>query len=271
MALFVFLFSLLSSLKMFVITNVQISGIDESAIESMHTAVLGVLEGKYLGMFSRANSFIYPRLTIKNLIKNANPQADTIEVHRDGLHAITITVHEKVPTALICAALPDFNGNELSLDDPESCYFADKSGFIFKKSPSFSGTVYHRYYLPDLANLASASSTESGIVGLYATSTAEFTTLQGFYETLKQNNIIADAILMKAGSEYEIYARNPGTSSSTAVIYFTTASSVTQQISNLLSFWRHSVDTAKSKNETPEFDYIDVRYGDNVFFQKIKQ
>ncbi len=261
-----------SSWSVLTLTNVQVSGVDQKKVVAIHDIVIQSLLGKYIGLFSRANYFIYPRDHIKQLIKDAYFEIDEVDITRADWHTVTVSVHEKTPLALVCATLPDFNGNELSLNDPGTCYFVDGSGVIFKKAPSFSGTVYNRYYIPDLSsgdNTDTSSST--ALIGTYATSTDEFHIIQQLYATIKQNNIIADAMLMKGGGEYELYIRNPNTSSSTAVVYFDTISSTTEQLSNFISFWNHTLVTARAKNESVEFDYIDVRYSPNVYHRFTRQ
>jgi hypothetical protein len=266
-AVSVYIFSLLSTLQFFTITNVVVSAADQSKINIIHDQVLTKLQGKYLGLFSRANDFLYPHGAIIETIKTFNTEVSSVDVTRSDRHTLTVSIVEKTPAALICTTLPDFNGNELMLDGSGDCYFVDASGFIFKKAPSFSSRVYHRYYVPDLAGPADLAST-TGVVGMYATSTAEFQSIQKIYDGLEANSIKTDAALIKGGGEYEWYVRNPGMSSSTAVIYFNTVSSTTEQFSNLISFWSHSLSVARTNKEILEFDYIDVRYGDNVFFRK---
>lgn len=227
------------------------------------------LQGKYLGFFSKSNIAIYPHRDIVDMIKISYPEVETVTVERDGLHTIVVKINEKNPEALVCTTLPDFNGNELVLDDPGSCYFVDSTGLIFKKAPSFSGTIYNRYYVPNLStNGDEASSTV--LINTQATSTEEFIAIQQLYNSVKKSSIIADAVLMKDGGEYELYIRNPGMSSSTAVVYFNTISSTTEQLSNFISFWNHTLKTARTKKETVEFDYIDVRYSPNVYHRFTK-
>lgn len=253
-----------SSMGMFTITNIQISGVDNEQVTIIHDSVLQSISGKYVGLFSKANSFLYSKSNIKNIVKSLYFEIDTIDISRADRHTMVVTIHEKIPSGLVCATLPDFNGNELSLDDPGSCYFVDSSGIIFKKAPSFSGTVYNRYYIPDLLGGDEASSSDA-LIGIYATSTKEFRIIQQLYDSVKQNNIITDAMLMKGDGEYELYIRNPDMGSSTAVVYFNTISSTTEQLSNFISFWNHALITARANKEHIKFDYIDVRYSPNVY------
>lgn len=245
----------LSSWSAFTVTSIQVSGIEQEEVQAIHDKALGIISGSYLGMFSRDNSFIYPRSGIRHAIQDAYPEAESVEVRRTDRHTLTISIEEKKPAALVCATLPDFDGNDLTLDDSGACYFTDANGTLFKKGPSFSGTVYNRYYMPELVPA----------IGVPATSTAEFSAIQQVYAAIQGHDITVDAMLMKGGGEYELYIRNPDTSSSTAVVYFNTTSPVTEQISNFISFWDYTLSEARAKRQTIEFDSIDVRYSPNVY------
>jgi hypothetical protein len=248
---------------------VQVSGVDDGIIPHIKDTVMNALSGEYIGLISRANVLFYPRKQIEEEIMAKFDEAAMVKVDSVDRHTVRVSIKEKDPAGLLCPTLPDFNGNDILLDNPSSCYFVDESGFIFKKAPSFSGDVYSRYYVPDLAPQLDASAS-STLVGLFATSTAEFKIVHEFYDIMKRNNIVTDALLMKGGGEYELYIRNPGESSSTAVIYFNTLSSTTEQAANFLSFWNHMTATASGRGESIQFDYIDVRYGDNVYHRLVR-
>jgi hypothetical protein len=254
----------LSSWSAFTVTSVQVSGVEQEEVQAIHDKAMEIISGSYLGMFARDNSFIYPRSGIRHAIQNAYPEAELVEVRRTDRHTLTISIEEKKPAALVCATLPDFDGNDLTLDDSGACYFTDGTGTLFKKAPSFSGAVYNRYYLPDLT-AAGDTASSTNLIGLQATSTAEFATIQQIYSAVQHDNITVDAMLMKGGGEYELYIRNPDMSSSTAIVYFNTVSPVAEQVSNFISFWDHTLSDARSKKEHLEFDYIDVRYSPNVY------
>lgn len=254
----------ITSWSAFTITSVQISGVDKEEVSALHDKAVELLSGSYLGMFPRNNSLIYPRSAIRVAIEDAYREVKSVDVSRTDRHTITITINKKTPAALVCATLPDFDGNDLSLNDSGRCYFTDETGLIFKKAPLFSGAIYNRYYMPDLVSDVDVTASSS-LIGIYATSTTEFSIMQRIYKAVQQSNITADAMLMKGGGEYELYVRNLDMSSSTAVIYFNTISPVAEQISNLISFWNHEVDAARAKRQQVGFDYIDVRYSPNVY------
>jgi hypothetical protein len=273
-----FVFSRLSGLGMFSISHVEVYGADPDITAQLRNAALSELYGSYFRLFARSDTFIYPRRDIAETVKAASVRVDTVDVRRAGLHGLAITVTEKVPVAIVCAGLPDFSadpsGGSASttpVADDSGCYYADDSGFIFAKAPSFSSQIYRRYYEPDLADMASSS----GPIGAYATSTEEFTALQSFFTGVHDNGIHALGILLKDGGEYELYAENPSAAalsaadahSNIAVIYFNDAGSLATELSSLVSFWAKEASKARASGTSLHFDSIDVRYGSNVFYR----
>ncbi len=264
LAAVIFLLSSLSRLSVLTITGVNVIGADPDLTASLQASVFDAIKGNYVGLFPKANSILFSKSDVENAVKNASPRIDAVKTTRSGLTGLNITVTEKTPSALVCLNFPDFSGTTLSLSSDDDCYFADKDGLIFEKAPSFTGHIYNRYYIPSLAD--SGSSTDA-ILGTYATSTMEFTSLQVFYNGINNAHINADAILMKENGEYELYANN--TDNDTVVIYFNDARPFSEELVNLVSFWNKMADEAKQARTTARFEYIDVRYGSNVFYRKL--
>lgn len=271
LSLAVFIVSKISSMDSLAITEVGVAGVETGMeADALRAAALESLQGEYLGMFDRANTLIYPKRSIVARISREFPWVGSVDVSREGAHSIELVVSEKEPAALVCATFPDFNGTDLSLEDPGSCYFADGGGFIFKKAPSFSGNVYRRYYMPALAIDAS---TTDAIIGTTASTSVGFRELEKFYVSVAEQGITSDAILVKPDGEYELYARNLASDTSAAttiVIYFDDSSSLEEQATNLVSFWRHMAEKARTEKRVFKFDSIDVRYGANVFYRENK-
>jgi len=269
-AIVIYLASFISSREMFTLTTITLSGLenqDEAAL--MRADIERSLRGTYLGLFPRAHSFIYPKDEIENTIREQYVDVASVTVARDNLRTLSVVIEEKEPAALVCVTLPDFDGAYFKLTDPGTCYFADETGFIFKHAPSFSGEIYRTYYIPDLA--ADASTTDT-VIGTYATSTEEFVKVQAFYEGVKAHGISVDAIFMKYYGEYELYARNQvatGTDmadAGTVVIYFSTAASSTEQLSNLISFWNH-IQTVRPRLLLSD---IKLHYPPNVYYTEVQ-
>ena len=253
------------SLSSFEITSVKIFGADEDITPVLQQTATELIQGSYLGIFKRSSALIYPKGKIISTLTARSPRISSVAITRDGWHTLIITIGQKTPRALVCASLPDWNEGTLSADSLNQCYFADETGYIFEPAPSFSGHIYNRYFIPD----ASAGTSSDALVGTYATSSVEFTQLQSLYENIKSLKINPEGLLIKDNGEYELYAdevhrdSKGKVSSDIFVVYVNNARPFTTEFDNFASFWNSKTAT----HNTPHFEYIDVRYGSNVFFK----
>ncbi len=259
--------------NVFHIDTVQIFGADEDTVSSLHTIADQTLDGSYMGLFSHRSSLIYPHDSLVAAIISTSTRILQVTIRRDGWHSLIISVNNKVPVAIACTTLPDWDGDTLNTDS-DSCYLTDHTGYMFKKSASMSGQIYNRYYVPDVLDLS--TSTDIDGLGYMATSTTEFMSLQNLYESIKSAEMDPQALLIKAGGEYELYIHQKGPSTGTtstnnmAVIYFNNARPFDVQLSNLLSFWGRMSSDSAIKKVHARFEYLDIRYGSNVFYRLIK-
>jgi hypothetical protein len=259
----------LTRLNAFAITDIKVFGADADITGALQSAAEQNIAGDYFAIFPRDSTLIYPKSGIVAAIKSASPRVMDVSVSRAGFHSLIISVSEKAPATIVCTSLPDFEGNALVFDDSSSCYMADDSGLIFEAMPADStpssvrsvSPTFDVYYVPDLSGTPTSS---NGPVGSYATSTAEFAALRSFYDGARILGISPNGLLIKEGGEYELYA-------STTVIYFNDAGSIPKELDNLDAFWTNMTTTAKSKGKpVSSFDYIDLRYGNNVVYKQVK-
>jgi hypothetical protein len=242
------------------ISDVSVFGADDETLQPIHDAAVAKLAGSYLGVFPRSNAFLYPKSAIIDAVRSSFSRVLDVSVARDSLTHLRVTVSQKVPKAISCATLPNFDGDVLVLSNDDPCYLTDESGYLFEKSPGFSGHPYNVFYVPNLAG--DASTTDS--VGSYATSTDEFTALQSFYDAAESIGMPVDGLLIKDGGEYELYA-------SSTIVYFNDAEGLSKERDNLVAFWNHDLADARARKAGhSQFDYIDLRYGSNVFYKQTK-
>lgn len=246
-------------MKFMTLSEVTIFGADQDIAPMIHDAVVREMEGSYLGLFSRKNAFLYPKNNIVALIKSSFPRVLDVALNRDGLSHLRVTVNQKVPRAIVCATLPNFNDDTLILDSEDPCYFADEHAFLFERSPGFSGHPYNVYYMPDIAPTGSTTD----LIGTFATSTTGFRRIQAFYDAAQSTGIPVDGILVKDAGEYELYA-------STTIVYFNESENIDTERDNLIAFWTHMSAQARAEKRVLKFDYIDLRFGSNIFYKIIK-
>ena len=254
----------LSSLQGLQIKAIQIFGVEPSVASSTEKVAWNSIQGRYLGILQRANTLIYPKQSIISAIKEQYPNVDSVSIKRDTWNDLIVTISLKVPEAIVCTNLPDWDGDQLSVGSSDSCYFADQTGLLFGPAPIVSGHVYNRYYAPTISG--EATSTDNAVIGMYATSTKLFNGLQGMYNSLNTSGITVNAILIKDNNEFEAYVGSP----TTTIVYFNGINSFSDQAANLMSFWKSEKVRIGEKGKKQTFDYIDLRYAPNVFY-KISQ
>jgi hypothetical protein len=245
--------SKLTQLNILTIQNIDVIGTDDVVKGDIEAAALHAMDGDYLNLFSRANSFIYPLKDIKNKVKESSARVKNVTVSREGLQSLVVKIEEKTPVALFCTNLPEWNGSSLNLD-ADQCLFADETGLAYKNAPSISGRLYNRYYISE-----STTSMDR----------AKFKSLQDFYDGVQRHDIEVEGLLIKPGGEYELYVSNNDTPASTVVVYFNDHNNLETELSNLISFWSNMLSKATQKGEKLKFDSIDLRYGSNVFYRLI--
>jgi hypothetical protein len=263
----------LSYLKFFAISVIEIKGVSQDIHGTVRAAANEALKGDYFNLLSRSNILLYPTQDIIENIEKTAPRVNDVKVERHGRNSLLITIKEKEPAAMVCSNFPDFGrSHELNMEKDE-CAFADETGALYDVAPAISGTMYNRYYVPALADLSTSTISR---LGLYATSTEEFARLQEFYEALKKEKLEVQGILFKPGGEYEAYVSNPPAKNAdqegslvTAVIYFNNSRPLDVELTHLILFWTHALEDARIKGRTPSYEYIDVRYGSNIFFRAI--
>lgn len=256
------------------ISKIKIEGADKDIENSLVAAASMPLENDYWGLFSGSNTLLYPKSRIKSAVLAASERVERVDIKRNGLTGLTVSVKEKDPAALICASLPVFNSGDS--DDTDRCYFADPTGVIYMKAGIFSTKMFNSYFIPDVENDA-----PGGVaVGKTAVASTTFRALQSFYESVRSNNMSPMGVLIKNGGEYELYIENPGksldgsdlenstsTPVDTTVVYFNEMNGLQNELSNFISFWSHMVNGARNKKAQINFETIDLRYGSNVFYR----
>ncbi len=140
--------SFLFRIKGFQINQIDINGnnvINKNEIESLASKHL---EGKYIYLFPRSNSLIYPRVKIYNDLIYSFPRIEDLFVYVEKFKTLKIDITERAGSYLYCGAEIPEDESEVG----ENCYFVDQDGYIFDRAPYFSGNIYFKYFIGLLDN-----------------------------------------------------------------------------------------------------------------------
>ncbi len=252
--LIIFCISKITYLDVLQIKDIAVVGTRDQIASDIKERTSKLLNGSYLGLFSKANLFLYPRSQLSASVENIAPEIQSISISRNGLRGLKINVVPKQVSAKVCAGLPEpsfIDGTDL---EPVNCYLVDWSGKIFGPSSlASSSRNTNVYFIPDL-DIASTST--DVLLNRYATSSSEFNDLQQFYNQSRESELDPKFILVKDNGEYEMYAKD-------TIIYFNNQSPLLSQLQNLILFYNRM-----KQDQVILFEYIDVRFGSNVFYRQ---
>ncbi len=123
------------------IDDIKITGAYAASSDEIRARVDEKLIGNYYFVYSRGNSYLFPRHEIETALLQTFTRLSTATVRRVSNKTITIEITEKKPFALWCGE--EHNKEMYELND---CWFIDDTGFVFDRAPTFSEGVYLEVY-----------------------------------------------------------------------------------------------------------------------------
>ena len=225
----------------FQVKNIELEGNSVTQYEDIATIVSRDLEGSYLFLFPRSNALIYPKNKLKEDILMSIPRIQDIDLKLTNPRTLKIEIKEREPAGIYCLDLKS---------QSEGCYFMDNEGYIFSKAPSFSGDVYYLY---------SSNPPIEDPLGKNYLNSEEFQKLIPFVNTLKEIGIATRSLLATTN---EYYLELPGEGR----IIINKEDNLKTVAENIESFLKDQ-DITKTTNFLENVSYIDMRFGNKVFYK----
>lgn len=265
----ILIFSLASHLPEVTITEISING---NAIIP-HNEIRGYAEGyitdKYLGLFARANSFIYPRRALKGGILDTFSEVKSVRVELDGFHIIDIRVNEHKPSYLWCGTFfAQENTPEISFEEDKEeqknqpCYFLSSEGIIFSQAPHFSDGVFLKIYGELSNDRVRENVSYKKPFGLYVIEEKLFDKIIAFRNVLNARGMNVERLIYKEDKDSLFRLKNG------VEILFTLNQNFENVLSNLESVLETNEIVLLDLTETEtSLEYIDARFDGKVFFK----
>lgn len=227
----------------FLISKIQIQGNQVTKTSELEAAVSRDLAGDYLWLIPRASALFYPKKKLLADVLSSFPRLSSAEAALDDSHSLTLNLTERAPAALYCRDISQPQA-------PTGCYFIDDSGYIFSSAPAFSGGVYVAY---------SSDPVLDSPVGQQFLPSATFAKVRHFAADLALQHLEPATFLLK-DIEYDV-ALSAG-----PVIMLKAGGDLDQVESNLTTFVNDPT-LLKGSNTFSELLYIDLRFGNKVFYK----
>lgn len=254
------LLTYLSRLDSLNIAEIQITGnkIVDSAV--LKGAVGEQIAGKYLWLFPKTNTLIYPQSAIKNGLQDKFKRIGDINLSIKNNTVLEVSIIEREAKYTWCGVdSPETaSGAEISTGN-QKCYFLDEDGYAFDEAPYFSGNVYFKFYgLP-----AQAGSVENPLGSYF--SKQNFKELISFKDTLVAMGLKPMALYVTNNGDMEIFLSRENTNGTMPKIIFKGDADFKNIAENLQAALHTEPLQSKFKNNYSALEYIDLRFENKVF------
>jgi len=202
--------------------------------------VEGELIGTYLRLVPKRFRWLYPETAIKNRLETID-RVKQAHLEFDNEKNLVVAFEEYIPLGLWCKDI-----------ESTTCLFIDKTGLAFAPAPQLTGNAFVRYLTDD-----------EPAVNTYITDQTYLDETQSFIEKLESELGLFVTHVIKAGdfdTEYQVAGGG--------------RIKISQSVSADTSF-RNLETILRSKDfthiEPGTFNYIDLRFGDKVFINEVKE
>lgn len=257
----IFLLRAISYAKGLSITEVVVSGTIYADSQKIERSIEKYLEKPVLGIFSRRNIFLISRYRLEEYVKAENK----------GLKGAVVDIKDKVINIKISEYKPDYlwcgDTPPLVWDEVLSCFYVSEDGFIFSKSPFFSGNAYFKFYGP-LGEGFSIIPIGSRISDL-----TQFFALVEFRDAIKKLGLKPESIAISGLDTITMQlsrGENRDQNEATPKIIF----NKNQNFRTLARHLEAAIAQEELKNSLADrynkLLYIDLRYDSKVFYKFLK-
>lgn len=240
------------------IEQINIVGNKVVSQDQMLHSMNNLLLGNYFFVYSKMNSYLFPKDEIQAFFMNEFPELATVDIRRVDAHTISIEVSERKQYALWCGETYSYDSSS-GRGDLHNCYFVDRNGFLFSLAPTFSSGVYFEIYAP-------LDYKDKEIPLRSYIKKKEFYVIRDYHELFKTDVAPLLRAIVKPENGMTIIlaksAQNPMLEG--VEIRTNMETNATTTISNLL----RALTVQFPDGEIPKkkLHYIDMRFGNKIFF-----
>lgn len=115
------------------IRDIEVTGENIVPESSIDLSIRHDIKGQYMGLFSKAGIFFYPKERIEQNLLMLYPTLKSVHISAKDFHTIKVEVTERTPEALWCG------------EEGGQCYLLDADGLAYANAPQYAGQVYQTY------------------------------------------------------------------------------------------------------------------------------
>lgn len=246
--------SYFSSHKHITINHIVINGTKIISASEMESFIDDKLSGKYIYLFARSNSLIYPKDEIYNDLLKTFPRIETLKINRNHWNTLQISITERFGSYLYCGEKVP----EIKSDIGENCYFLNSDGYIFDKAPYFSGDVYFKYYV--------SLPLDSNILGQHIFDPERFHAFTRFIDGITLLNFTPIYLVVEEDGIHSLYLANRSGVTSPKII-FKSEDDLAVILNNLSTAMSKTEFANEINSKYATLLYIDLRFKNKVLYK----
>lgn len=226
------------------ISEVVIEGANKLNQKEVETSVQDHLDGSYWWVIPKDNTLFYPKSSIRHALTEKHNRLHEVSVSRKGLDTIVVQLFERNPYAVFCVS-----------DKP--CFFLDKVGFIFDETEEKDNQEMIRFS-------KAASSTDDIGTGDYFYESDSFERVVDFLGRVKQLDLEPRSVVQESEFVFQVNL------SDGRYLLINPEDDLESVFDNLKLLLSHN-DLPLSAEDSSSFSYIDLRFGDRIFYNTLTQ
>ena len=224
------------------VEKIEISGNNLINSDDLIKKIKTNLEGKYFGLFPKANIFLIPKDKILAELPEEFKRIKKISLDKKYFSAIAVKIEERNNAVLFC--------------EKEDCAYADENGFVFEKAPYFSGAVFLKLIEQRNSDSGENAKTIDEYLGTSFIAESEFKKILEFAGLIAKIDGGVSEVILKKENIYEFYTQEGWK------IILNDKNEPQSAYLNLITALDSNI-----KDKRPKLDYIDLRLGNKIYFK----
>ncbi len=223
------------------ITTMTVEGTEVVDSEEIRLFTMATLSGKTLWVLPRSSSLLLQTETLEKKLHTQFSRIKEVQVKRDGLRGITITISE-------------YRGAFLWCTDETQCFFMDEQGIVYSSAPQFSGTAYLKVFSgrePQPLPFEGASTTTLAMIRTLKDDLLTINIVPLAFRTIGPREVRIDFLHNKDIAQFVLDPTVP----------------VQTSLEYLFSGMRTEPLASAFRDSTKKLLYIDVRFPNNIVYR----
>lgn len=225
------------------VKTIEFTGIHTLNVDELRENIFGTISGKYFGILPKSNILLYSKDNISKGLIDSYKKIENIEIKTQGVSSVLISIKERKPNAIVCDG---FKEDLLSQNTEGLCYEVDADGYLYGTTTSNIDSVIKIYINSENILELGSNFIDKDL----------FHKLSNFINDILEMGIRFRGLLITDEGGYELYFIN--NDESNGVLYFDNKTPFDKTLSNFKAFWQ--------VNNKKNFEYINLRFGNNIFY-----